>query len=238
MNVDAGALRELHRIHRQVTDLRQRLDQGPKQVKASEGNLKRFEDDAARLKEAVKQVKLGAAQKELQLKERENRIRDLRIKLNACGTNREYQALMEQIAADEKANSVLSDEILEMLEKVEMQQAQAAEAGSKVAKTREELDKTRARVADEQRALEVELARASSELKRVETTLPADLRKDFDRIAKARGEDAMAQVEGEVCGGCYQTLTPQMLNQLALGQAVFCKSCGRLLYLPEDRSVK
>ena len=46
----------------------------------------------------------------------------------------------------------------------------------------------------------------------------------------------LAQVEGEVCGHCYQKLTAQTMNELYLSRPMFCKSCGCLLYLPEDRS--
>ena len=46
----AEALRELHRIHTQLGDLRERLARGPKQVQAREGAVKRFE-------EALKQAK-------------------------------------------------------------------------------------------------------------------------------------------------------------------------------------
>ncbi len=62
--------------------------------------------------------------KQLQLREREARIKDLQVKLNTCSSNREYQALKEQIAADQQANSVLSDEILEALERIDVLQAE------------------------------------------------------------------------------------------------------------------
>ena len=51
------------------------------------------------------------------------------------------------------------------------------------------------------------------------------------------GEGALAAVEGEVCGGCYHKLTPQTMNELKMSKVVFCKSCGCMLYLPEERSV-
>ena len=40
-----------------------------------------------------------------------------------------------------------------------------------------------------------------SELKQAETGLPLEFRQEYERIAKARGEHALAQVEGETCGG-------------------------------------
>ena len=62
------------------------------------------------------------------------------------------------------------------------------------------------------------------------------LRDVYVRVVKAKGEDAMAQVEGESCGGCHQQLTPNIMSQLIGATVVFCKTCGRLLYLPEDRT--
>ncbi len=71
---------------------------------------------------------MAADQKQLQLKSSEDKVKDLRRKLNAAASNREYQALLEQIAADEMANSVLADEILEALEKIDAFQKNLAEA--------------------------------------------------------------------------------------------------------------
>ncbi|HIN94176.1 MAG TPA: hypothetical protein EYN03_00900 [Planctomycetes bacterium] len=61
-----------------------------------------------------------------------------------------------------------------------------------------------------------------------------DLRTDYKRIASAMGEDALAPVDDDVCGGCFQTLTPQTINELLMAKPVFCKSCGRLLYMADE----
>lgn len=237
MNVRAEALRELHRIHRQQSDLKGRLARGPKQIRAAEANVQHFTDELARRKELLKQARIAADGKQLQLRQREARIADLQGKLNACASNREYQALKEQIAADEQANRVLEDEILESLEKLDELQANIAEVASQLAKARDDMEKCRTRVNEAEQGLENELARVMSELKEVEMELPAEFRKEYRRIADVRGEDALAQVEGNVCGSCNQTLTPQTLNELKLERLVACKSCGCLLYMAEDRSI-
>jgi predicted nucleic acid-binding Zn-ribbon protein len=73
------------------------------------------------------------------------------------------------------------------------------------------------------------------QLAEAEANVPVEIRADYQRIVRALGPDALAPVEGETCGGCFQTLRPQMLNELALGKVVFCQ-CGRILYTPEDTS--
>ena len=118
MNISSTALKQLHHVHECLAELRSRLARGPAQVRASEAKLQRLEKEVAEAKEAVTKCKLATAERELQFKERENRILDIQGKLNSCTNNKEYQALIERIAADEQANSVLSDEILELYEKI------------------------------------------------------------------------------------------------------------------------
>lgn len=229
------ALRELHRIHRQLADLRGRIERGPKQVQAAEASHKKFEADLAKAKETYKQAKMAADEKQLQLKTREMKIVDLRVKLNQAESNQIYQTLKDQIAADEKANSVLSDEILEALENLDSYQAAIGEANVNLTKGKEELEKTRKRITELHQQLEGQLEHSLTELQQVEAELPEDFRIEYMRVSKAKGEDALAPLDGESCGGCYQMLSPQTINQLHLGRPLFCPSCGRLLYQADDK---
>lgn len=235
MNISAEALRELHRIHRQLTDLRDRYERGPKQVAAVDANVKRMELELEHSKDAARKTRISADQKQLQLKGREDKIRELHGKLNQSASNREFQALKEQIAADEQANAVLSDEILEALERLDQLQAAVKSAEENLKKAREEGAKVKQKVEGERGTVESELARVQANLAEAETKLPADIKRDYDRVSKARGEGALAQVDGQVCGNCFQTLTTQTMNELYMSRPVFCKGCGCLLYLPEGR---
>lgn len=223
----------LHRIHRQLGDLQDRLQRGPRQIRVVEGNVKNCEAEVAQAKETFKQARLASDEKQLQLKSREARLKDLQGKLNTANNNKEYQLLKDQMAADEQANSVLSDEILEALERLDVLQAEIKTAEANLAKTKEEAAKVRKRVDDQQQGLESELARVSAELRAEEDKLDGDFKPSYQRLAKALGADCLAMVEGECCGGCSQVLTPQTMNLLGLDQPTFCKSCGRLLYLPQ-----
>lgn len=235
MNISPEALRELHRIHRQLADLRERLEAGPKQVRASEAHIKKCEGELQQAKDHLQKARLAADEKQLQLRQREDRVKDLKIKLNACSSNREYQAFKEQIAADEQANSVLTDEILELYEKQDELKVKVATAEDHLKKGKEESERTRARVQEQQQSLESEVSRVSAELTREEERLPVDMRADYYRLTKARGDKAMAPVDGDCCGGCYQMLTAQNMNELYMLKPLSCKNCGCLLYLPEGR---
>src|SRR5579871_4583926 len=99
MPATTNVLRDLHRIHQQLGDLRDRMERGPKQIKAREGNVARLEAELNQAKANAKAARVAADQKQLLLKTGENKIADLKTKLNQASSNREYQALRDQIAA-------------------------------------------------------------------------------------------------------------------------------------------
>jgi predicted nucleic acid-binding Zn-ribbon protein len=174
-----------------------------------------------------------ADQKQLLLKSGEDKIVNLEAKLNASQSNREYQALKDQIAADKMAGSVLADEILEGLEKIDEYKLVIGQAQSKVAASKEEISKAQATVREQNQSIEVDIKRLEAELVSAERELPDDFREPYQRLVRSRGADAMAEVEGGVCTGCSVNLTPNLQAEVAMGRAVTCKSCGRLIYLPE-----
>lgn len=227
------ALHKLHRIHQQLTSLRDQLARGPKQVQAARANVDRLKQRQENIYQKYQQSRISSDEKQLQLKTAEDRITDMKRKRNECSTNKEFQTLIEQIAADEMATSVLSDEILELMEKTDEHKIVSDEATVQVDKATDEMEIFRKRVDDQRDSLETEIARQTSELVEAERALPIEIKVEYDRVVKARGEDALATIDEEMCGGCYQLITSQMLNELQMSRPVFCKACGRLLYLAE-----
>ncbi|QGJ68880.1 Phospholipase [Planctomycetales bacterium 10988] len=228
-------LRILHRLHRQLGDISDRLRRGPLQIKAREANLAKLQTEVEEIEQEAKETRMTADQKELLLKSREQKIKDLQAKLNSCKTNREYQAIREQIAADEMACSVLSDEILEVYERSDEIQARVPEVKEKAQKTQQELESTRTKIQESEEKLLSERERLQGELQEAEKKLPAAERDTYRRLVKQMAADALAPIEGKnrVCGGCYQQIPLNDYNRLCTSQIVYCRSCGRLLYLPE-----
>jgi predicted nucleic acid-binding Zn-ribbon protein len=52
-------------------------------------------------------------------------------------------------------------------------------------------------------------------------------------LVAAKGDSAMASVQDRTCSACYTEITAQSQNDLLQERLVFCKNCGRILYLPE-----
>ena len=232
--VTAGTLRTLHRMHRQLADLADQLAAGPRTVAVRTKQVQAAEAKKAAAADEVKKARLVADQKQLQLKSAEVKIADLEGKRNACKTNREYQTLGDQIAADRMATRVLEDEIIEALERIDTLKPAVPAAEIEIEATKKLLAEADAKVKAETGRLEAEVTRLRGELLTAEKDLAEDVREKYDRVVKQKGADGMTAVDGQTCGGCYQQLTGNMLSDVMLGRIITCRSCGRLLYLPES----
>jgi len=233
MAASAELLELIHRIHRQLADLRERQERGPRQVKAREANAAKLEVELTASQDAVKQAKVTSDRKQLDLKANEQRIADWKVKLNACSNNKEYQTMIDQIAASEMAGSVLADEILETMEKSDVLELAVAEVKKRVEAGKNEVTKFRDIVAGESQNIAGDITRLEAELNEAEKQLPTEFRDEYRRVIRGKGAEGMAKMEAGVCEGCGKQVTLNMQNHLMLGKPVFCTACGRLLYTAE-----
>ena len=234
MSLDYGILRTLHRMLRQLTDIGERMEKGPRRVRIVTTNEANFAKSLEEAKAALLELRKASNAKQMQLSEREAKIEDFKLKLNACDSNKEFQLLRDRIAADTQANSVLQDEILEQLEKLDVLTEEAELAKTNHAKSQSELKRLSDEVALELKALEAEKTRISQELAEKEKQIPFDLAGQYRRLVAGKGEDALGLTNTETCGNCNQTLTPQTSDDLMMKKPVFCKGCGCWLYVAEN----
>ena len=233
MNVSDSVVRNLHQHLVQIAEMKTQIERGPRQVKAAILQVDAAKDALLKCKEAIKQKKMDADRKQLQLREREAKVHDWEGKMNLAKNNREFQAIKEQIASDTQVNSVLSDEILEILEEIDSLQIALKGFDEKLKLIEADRVKTESNVAGKLAVLKVELERVEGNLAGLETQLTSEFLVQYKRLVSNRSEDSMAALDDVSCGGCYTGLPPRILDSLRKEQAIICPSCGRLLYRPE-----
>lgn len=226
-----GGLVELHALRIRLEEVQHKLDLGPRQIRSREQIVEKRNADLAKLKDDVVQAKLSADRKSLQLKTHEAKLAELNAKLNAASSNREFDIIRGQIDADTMAKSVLEDEILEALEKIDQAQSAVRDMQARVEAAKAEVVSGAAGIKADEPGLRDEAGSLTARIEALENeVVPAVLREPYRRLVQAHGAAALAAVEKGVCTGCYVKILPQSLVEVNSGKAIFCKSCGKLLY--------
>lgn len=233
MSLDYDLLKALHLKLRLLTDIDEQVRKGPIKVKVVKSNEAGFLAALDEAKENLLATRKSCKEKQMQLGEREAKIEDLKGKLNACDSNKEFQLLKDRIAADTQANSVLEDEIFELLERLDVLQAAQEEAQKNHTQSQTDTQAIVAKVKAELQELESEKVRISGELAEAEKGIPFDLIGEYKRLVKGKGEDALGSTDTSTCGNCNQQISKQFVSELMLRKAVFCQGCGCLMYLAD-----
>jgi len=237
----ASNLRDLHQIHQRAKAIRDRLSSGPKTLAARKLALTNRQTALEVSKKALQDAKVQLKKKEHTVQSVQAKIDDLKVKLNSVKKNEEYKAIQNQIALDKNTIEKLEGEMIDEMDKVDdlarklaAEEAEVKTFGAEVA-AMGDLVESQA-VGQRKQLDELEAALVDAE-----SVIPEDLRERYRRTVKQHGADAMAAVDYDrksqlgACSGCYVSVTTQALNELINGNHLsFCKTCGRILYLPED----
>jgi len=233
MSTAASGLAELHEIHLQLKQVQDKLAAGPKRIVAYRQLVEKRAAEADQHRQRLTELRMAADAKNLQLKSNEKQIADLTAKLNAASSNREFGIIKSQIEADTMANSVLEDEILEILDQADAVQAKIVATEAQQADATSELERVTAEVTAAEAGLRREATECEESLGTAESCLPAEVAVIYRRLVKAHGADALASVEKKACTACFALLAPNRLVEMNVGKFLCCRTCGRLMYLSE-----
>jgi predicted nucleic acid-binding Zn-ribbon protein len=229
----ATILREIHRLQRHAKNLQAEIERTPRLLKAQQAKVSRQEEALREAQEFLKKLKVASHELEVQRKGTLQLIEKHKKQLNESTSKKEYDALRAEIGSEEQKVRDLEDKILESLIHIDDQTALLPELEKAIQQAKVEYTDAEKTSQGRQAGLAEQLNQACASIKDTEVSLPSDVRPLYDRLVTARGEDALAAVENRTCMACYTEITAQSYNDLMLSQFVMCKSCGRVLYLPE-----
>jgi predicted nucleic acid-binding Zn-ribbon protein len=237
MSGPAVIVRESHRLRRFIRDLQEQIDRAPRQQKIYQAKVVRQEELYRQEQDAIKRLKVDVHEKEVTFKTVHGHIAKYQGQLNAVGSKKEYDALQTEIAGGRAKCQQLEDEMLAALAESEERTARLPELDANVQKARTEAAEFERGAAERLAGLTAQRDEAHRRLAEVEASIPPDVRSVYNRVVNAKGADGMAAVQQRVCSACATEITAQNYNDLLLDNFVLCKSCGRILYLPERPTV-
>ncbi len=235
MTDEIAALVRLKDVDARIGSLSTLIELVPEQLAELTRKVELMREDAGKKRTRQEELKVKRRSKEKEVEDFTARIHKFELDQYAVNDNKQYQALLREIALLKEKRSQAEGEIIEIMEQEESSVKELKEFEGKIA--REE-----AAAAEEKRQREAELEQAKrglaveeSERSALVAKLSSPVRSRYERVSEGKGGMAVTSVRDKACGTCRTNLPPQTLNEIRKGlQVRTCETCGRLLVWTEE----
>jgi len=236
MREDLTKLIRMQEFDDQIGERETLKEQLPRELDTLKSNLNEAESKVAATKKLLDENVAHQKKKELDIHANKDKMAKYENQLLGVKTNKEYKALNSEITHLKEQNTVIDDEIIEMMEKENGLRAQQKEDQAALQVAQNDLnqneDKLRARIAQ----VEKEIESLKQQRTEIGLTLPKQLVQRYVLLIKNKQRKAVVFVENDACSGCGFKIRPQLAIEISRGKKIIsCENCGRLMVeRPQD----
>lgn len=235
MNKSVAKLFQLQTIDREILERETMIKDIPQKIKELENQINKREEDLEEVKQRVREDHNKELAIDRKLQETKMSIGRHKKQLLTVKTNKEYAALLKEISTEEANIERLEDEILTLLDEAEGIEEEEREKEKALSKMQERYQKDKKALEEKKEIFEGEIEEKKIEREKIAGEMERNLLKRYERIRSCRDGIAVAQIQGENCGGCFSTIPPQVINETKKGDRILtCESCGRILIYWEE----
>jgi len=236
------ALVQLFQADQDLRAAQERLDAATKNVRIQQRRVDELSQKIQAAQTTLKEQQSHSANLELDLKTRDAHIERLRTQQQTAKNNKEYQAFIIEISTAKQDRGKVEEEALAMMEAVERDQAELAAMQSAHEAEVTKLGAMKAEIGDTIAKLQAEIDGLRPACDQAAAAVPATAREAFERLAGHHEGEAMSALikpdrrrEEYACSACMMDLVTDIYNKLhTRDDLVFCPSCRRILYIPDD----
>ena len=179
---------------------------------------------------------------DLDMKARDEQIERLRTQQQASVNAKEYQSLLVEINTRKVDKAKVEEEALRTMEQAESTGTELAALTTSLGSERAKAAELKASMGDTVAALQVEIDSLEGPRDEVAAALPPKALTAFEKLADHHDGEALAALikpdrrrEEYACSGCMMDLVTDVYNKLhSRDDLVYCPSCRRILFIPDD----
>ena len=148
----------------------------------------------------------------------------------AIKTNKEYDALTNEIANRKIRISTTEEEILKILTNMDDLKEKIKQYKQKL----EEVEKNNVtqlvHLREELGSIEDKIKIKEGDRKNITVRIDKRLLATYERVKRGRGDQVVVTIRKRACGACYKSIPHQMIQEIRKGEIIYtCDNCGRIL---------
>ncbi len=218
-------------LSQEIQNLKDDLEEIPAKVRQLEAELAELEGQYGQ-KKAVSDKAEGEAKKlKSEIDEESGHLKQKEERLHSIKTNKEYQAVLKEIATGKTAVKERETSIAKLLGEAEALKTELAPMEQKLQELRAVLEQERGAIQGQVEERKAKLQTLEAQLNEQLSSLPEDIRHKYLRIQGKRQPPAAKLVDG-TCQECFMSVPPQLNIEIRKTQEIHsCPNCHRLLYI-------
>ena len=232
MNTTLASLIALQQIDKVIFEMRQKIERVPKAIAELDELLVESQEKAATLRASIDDQERTRRSKEAEIEKNTELMKKYQGQLLQVKTNKEYSALLAEINGLKSKNTLIEDDIIELMESIERAKKAVKQAQDELARNKARVEENTLKLREEQQAWQHELEQEEQTRATQMEGIQSGVLREYSRLLQMRNGIAVAAVgEQGVCMGCRVSLTPQTFSEVRSGDALLrCPICFRFLY--------
>jgi hypothetical protein len=230
-----SSLIKLQKIDSEIYALKAEKESKPEQIKTLDAAFEEKKQRLASLDKKFLDSQKLKKDKELDLGSKEEAAKKLQSQLYQLKTNKEYQAMLQQINDAKADTSVIEDKILELMDQLDTAKAEIDKAKQVLQQEEKLLNEQKNKIQNRIKEIDDRLSQLEAQQKQIIPEIDPKILPQYQRILKNRDGLAIVQVKDNSCGGCNMHVPPQVINLIKMYERIItCEVCNRMLYINED----
>ncbi|MDD5595570.1 MAG: C4-type zinc ribbon domain-containing protein [Candidatus Omnitrophica bacterium] len=234
LKAQLSSLNKLQTIDAEIYALEHEKLAKPQETKALEAAFEEKKVGVANADKVLLDLQKQKKEKELELASKEEAAKKLQTQLFALKTNKEYQAMLTQIADAKADGSVIEDRILELMDKIDRSKADIDKEKEKLAGEEKLFNEQKKKVDLRIKEIDDRLAQLAALRKQALVDIDPKILAQYERILSSRDGLAIVGVKNNSCLGCNMFVPPQVINLIKMyDKIITCEVCNRMLFVDE-----
>ncbi|MDD3345473.1 MAG: C4-type zinc ribbon domain-containing protein [Candidatus Omnitrophica bacterium] len=229
-----AALVKLQELDSRIYALNNEKAGKPLEVKAVEEAFEAKKQNLANLEKESLELQKQRKEKELELAANAEAVKKLQGQLYSLKTNKEFQAMLQQIADTKADGSLIEEKILVSFEDSDKLKVKVEEEKNRLKEEEKKFLEQKKAVESREKEIDDILKQLQAQREQAVQGVDAKILSEYERILSSRDGLAIVGVINNSCGGCHMSLPPQVINSIKMYEhIVTCEVCNRIFYIPE-----
>lgn len=225
---------DLQNIDSKIYDIKRKLQKLPDKLKQMKDEFDPRLLKYNGMKETYKTKESNNLRLDLELKEKEELLKELHVKLSNVKKARELNAVDSEINNVKKNMVEIQSNKKKLAEEIDTLSKEVKEEEQIIQEQEKNIKELEESIQKEKEESSSLLENLIKEREKVAETIPPELLSEYEFIFEKKAGKAIVGVKGTVCTGCHMSIPPQTVSDIKKGDKVFhCQYCSRILFYPE-----